>query len=68
MSAAHRVGDLCVVACSFSADALFCRWVEQTFPSARTCSGSRHAKEFILTTCGIQSRKELDTSSAAPDS
>jgi len=67
MSSARRAGDLCIVACAFCADATFRHWVEQFYPVAGALSGSCHAKEFILKTCGIASRKELDTSAAAAE-
>lgn len=51
------VGALCRLAVQLCADELFIDWVG--------AADSAHAKELILNSCGILSRKELDTNQEA---
>lgn len=55
----QRPGMLCVMACAFCADRLFQDW------SVGATGNESDAKEFILDTCGIDSRKKLDTDKEA---
>ena len=62
-----RAGELCIMACTFCADPRFFDWVDDRFMPAgefmvRT---EAEAKQFILETCDIGSRKELDSSAPA---
>jgi hypothetical protein len=54
----EKVGPLCLLACQYCESSLFRSWlstfVYMTFNSAE-------AKIWLITTCGIESRKELDT-------
>lgn len=64
--------DLCIMACVFCREPLFHRWMH-TQPAGlaeiatRACSADIAAKTFILQTCGITSRNDLDRNPAAAD-
>lgn len=58
------IGPLCRLAVQFCADPMFIRWTAKTLDDAfGACEET--AKQFILETCGIESRKELDTDDRA---
>lgn len=59
-----KVGELCIIACTFCADPEFRRWIEISCNCDEPVS-EEDAKKWILETCDIQSRKELDSNSAA---
>jgi hypothetical protein len=54
------VGPLCKLAVQFCADPMFIRWTAKSLDDAfGACEET--AKQFVLETCNIESRKELDT-------
>ncbi len=53
----EKVGELCIMACTFCADKSFLVWAD--------VSTEQEAKELILETCNIISRKELDDNAMA---
>ncbi len=55
-------GMLCIMACTFCADPDFHAWVDKFYSDCKT---DAEAKAFILHTCGIDSRKQLDTNKIA---
>lgn len=57
MSASHRMGPLCVLACQWSGSSNFWVWAG--------VQGTGAAKDFIVQTCGVKSRKDLDHSKTA---
>jgi hypothetical protein len=61
----ERPGQLCVMAVTFCADKAFWHWIERVHNL--DCSSEEEAKGFVLETCNIDSRKELDTNRAAAD-
>ena len=52
-----RVGELCIMACTFCADKMFWKWAGVL--------NEADAKQVILDACGIASRKELDEDTIA---
>jgi hypothetical protein len=52
-----KPGELCIVACTFCDDPLFWEWAGQVSKGM--------AKQFLLSECGINSRKDLDTNKIA---
>lgn len=62
-----KPGQLCVMACAFCADPRFFDWVDERFmPAGEFMERTEtEAKQFILETCGIESRKELDVNKDA---
>lgn len=59
----QRPGELCIMACTFCADEQFWEWADKT--SEEVIEGENGAKAFILETCGVLSRKELDAQPTA---
>lgn len=57
VAAKVKPGDLCIVACNFCKDPEFIRWAGAIHPSG--------ARQFILDTCGVTSRKFLDSDKVA---
>lgn len=55
--------DLCIMACVFCRDPQFWQWAD--FNSPAVIASADAAKVFILTTCQVKSRNELDTDEAA---
>lgn len=55
--AKKKVGELCIMACTFCADPMFWEWAGVL--------NEPDAKQIILDTCGIASRKELDEDAIA---
>lgn len=61
-----KPGELCIMACTFCADPVFRRWITEVFnPRGVICNTEEGAKDFILETCEIDSRKKLDQFSSA---
>ena len=58
----QKPGQLCVMACTFCADPDFHAWVDQFY---RDCKTEADAKKWMLTTCGVTSRKHIDTDKMA---
>jgi hypothetical protein len=58
----QRVGPLCLEAIDYCRNVLFQRWVAQEVGDT---ASEALAKAYILYTCCIESRKELDTSPEA---
>ena len=58
----EKIGPLCRLACQFCQSPDFQDWVSSF---EYECINEELAKHFILTTCGIDSRKELDTDKQA---
>lgn len=56
--------DLCIMACTFCRDPLFMAWLTERAGGAVDQDG---AKAFILTACGVTSRNDLDSDSAAAE-
>lgn len=48
----QRAGELCVMACTFCADPTFWEWLD--------AEDEAEAKQHVLQTCGVDSRKQLD--------
>lgn len=61
----QRPGELCVMACHFCKDPLFWEWASLGVNVAYRVTDEQYAKLYILEQCGIESRKELDTSANA---
>lgn len=57
-----RNGPLCIEAIDYCRNVMFQRWVSQTEQVEAT---EANAKEFILATCGVDTRKKLDTDEEA---
>lgn len=55
--------DLCIIACKFCKDINFQHWVHSFQTGA--CQTEEEARQFILDTCGVLSRKELDNHQTA---
>ena len=55
--------DLCIMACVFCRDPQFWQWADFNNPSV--IASANAAKDFILNTCQVKSRVELDTNEAA---
>jgi hypothetical protein len=60
----QRVGELCVMACTFCADEQFQYWAHT---QCGECQTEAEAKAFVLETCRITSRKHLDTEPMAAE-
>ena len=58
-----KVGQLCLMACTFCADPNFLGWI--TDETSFDADNEAEAKNFILRVCAIESRKELDTNPRA---
>lgn len=58
----QRIGDLCLMACTFCADPDFQHWAHT---QNGECQTEAEAKQFILDVCLIDSRKELDADKTA---
>ena len=58
-------GPLCKEACDLCENAVFQKWVATVGGNAKATA--QCAKEVILSVCGIESRKELDTNPAAAE-
>lgn len=58
----QRPGELCIMACTFCADKQFWLWCATRNDFT---GGEEGAKLVILNTCGVQSRKEIDTNKTA---
>jgi hypothetical protein len=54
--------DLCIMACTFCRDADFQYWAHT---QCGECQTADEAKRFVLETCQVKSRNELDTNSEA---
>lgn len=65
-AAKDKPGPLCILACTFCGDPVFADWIYK-FRPIRDGRVTITAKEFILNTCGINSRKELDDNPLAAD-
>lgn len=59
--------ELCIMACVFCRDKQFHRWVEENIALSLADGqiGEDSAKQYILGTCGIESRNQLDTNETA---
>ena len=61
--------ELCIMACVFCRDPVFQLWATRMMPPPSRQDGSidreRDAKTFILNTCHIASRNDLDTNPGA---
>lgn len=55
--------DLCIIACVFCRAPQFWQWAD--FNSPAVIASADAAKDFILTTCQVKSRVDLDTNEAA---
>lgn len=53
-----RPGDLCIMACTFCDDPDFQDWANRRV--AYSVLTRDEAKRFVLETCGVESRKQLD--------
>lgn len=58
----QRIGDLCLMACTFCADPDFQYWAHT---QNGQCQTEAEAKQFVLDVCLIDSRKELDADKTA---
>lgn len=68
MTAGKR--DLCIMACVFCKEPAFQAWVHTQMSGCRNdgCKGSEaEAKAFILKTCDVKSRNDLDRDPAAAE-
>lgn len=53
-----KPGQLCIMACTFCADPDFQHWIHSFHTGA--CTNESEAKQFILDTCHVGSRKDID--------
>ncbi len=60
----QKAGPLCVLSCSLCKQPEFWTWANYV-TNGLPINCEADAKAFVLETCGIESRKELDTSSRA---
>ncbi len=62
--ATEKPGPLCVLACQWCKDQAFWRFLAE---DGNPCSSEDQARQLILNSCQISSRKELDTNLRAAD-
>lgn len=60
-----KPGELCIMACTFCAMRDFRDWASNWASNPVLVESEEDAKSFILETCGVTSRKELDTDKMA---